>query len=233
MTLYLDLHAGAEGSVRLKSELQNIASELGLTREAFYRTLTSLQHGATSSVRAPVSSSRKDWGSIRQTTAKTATYLCAKSDACTTGLCSCRPCSGRQSARTARAARLGPEERLGTAWHGSAHFVRTACAPAPSGFRRSFRNPRQGGRFDTLSEPSNFLMFLRLRRSLGLGACRTRPGRVRAVGGLNENVASRHAAVLDDAFDASRCIDAFPSPARVGSFEPKLTSYESFSDARV
>jgi CRP-like cAMP-binding protein len=42
--LYLDLHAGAEGSVRLKSELQDIASELGLTREAFYRTLTSLEH---------------------------------------------------------------------------------------------------------------------------------------------------------------------------------------------
>ena len=42
--LYLDLHAGAEGSVRLKSELQDIASELGLTREAFYRTLASLEH---------------------------------------------------------------------------------------------------------------------------------------------------------------------------------------------
>jgi CRP-like cAMP-binding protein len=41
--LYLDLHAGAEGSVRLKSELQDIASELGLTREAFYRTLASLE----------------------------------------------------------------------------------------------------------------------------------------------------------------------------------------------
>ena len=42
--LYLDLHAGAEGSVRLKGELQDIASELGLTREAFYRTLASLEH---------------------------------------------------------------------------------------------------------------------------------------------------------------------------------------------
>lgn len=42
--LYLDLHAGPEGSVRLKSELQDIASELGLTREAFYRTLASLEH---------------------------------------------------------------------------------------------------------------------------------------------------------------------------------------------
>jgi CRP-like cAMP-binding protein len=41
--LYLDLHAGAEGSVRLKSELQDIANELGLTREAFYRTLASLE----------------------------------------------------------------------------------------------------------------------------------------------------------------------------------------------
>jgi CRP-like cAMP-binding protein len=42
--LYLDLHAGAEGSVRLKSELQDIAGELGLTREAFYRALASLEH---------------------------------------------------------------------------------------------------------------------------------------------------------------------------------------------
>jgi CRP/FNR family transcriptional regulator, dissimilatory nitrate respiration regulator len=41
--LYLDLHAGAESSVGLKSELQDIASELGLTREAFYRTLASLE----------------------------------------------------------------------------------------------------------------------------------------------------------------------------------------------
>lgn len=42
--LYLDLHAGADGAVRLKSDLQDIASELGLTREAFYRTLASLEH---------------------------------------------------------------------------------------------------------------------------------------------------------------------------------------------
>jgi CRP/FNR family transcriptional regulator, dissimilatory nitrate respiration regulator len=42
--LYLDLHVGADSSVRLKSELQDIASELGLTREAFYRTLASLEH---------------------------------------------------------------------------------------------------------------------------------------------------------------------------------------------
>src|SRR5712691_9938647 len=42
--LYLDLHATAEGFVTLKSELQDIASELGLTREAFYRTLASLEH---------------------------------------------------------------------------------------------------------------------------------------------------------------------------------------------
>jgi CRP-like cAMP-binding protein len=42
--LYLDLHVGADGSVRMKSELQDIASELGLTREAFYRTLASLEH---------------------------------------------------------------------------------------------------------------------------------------------------------------------------------------------
>jgi CRP-like cAMP-binding protein len=42
--LYLDLHAGAGGSVKLKGELQDIASELGLTREAFYRTLASLEY---------------------------------------------------------------------------------------------------------------------------------------------------------------------------------------------
>jgi len=44
VVLYLDLHAEAEGSVKLKSELQDIASELGLTREASYRTLASLEH---------------------------------------------------------------------------------------------------------------------------------------------------------------------------------------------
>lgn len=41
--LYLDLHSGADNSVRLQSELQDIANELGLTREAFYRTLASLE----------------------------------------------------------------------------------------------------------------------------------------------------------------------------------------------
>jgi CRP-like cAMP-binding protein len=41
--LYLDLHADAGGSLKLKSELQDMAGELGLTREAFYRTLTSLE----------------------------------------------------------------------------------------------------------------------------------------------------------------------------------------------
>jgi CRP-like cAMP-binding protein len=41
--LYLDLNAGADGrTVELRGELQDIASELGLTREAFYRTLTAL-----------------------------------------------------------------------------------------------------------------------------------------------------------------------------------------------
>jgi CRP/FNR family transcriptional regulator, dissimilatory nitrate respiration regulator len=41
--LYLDLHAGPDSSVRLKSELQDIANELGLTRESFYRSLASLE----------------------------------------------------------------------------------------------------------------------------------------------------------------------------------------------
>src|SRR5437899_10434242 len=41
--LYLDLHAGPDGrTVNLRSQLQDIASELGLTREAFYRTLANL-----------------------------------------------------------------------------------------------------------------------------------------------------------------------------------------------
>jgi CRP/FNR family transcriptional regulator, dissimilatory nitrate respiration regulator len=43
--LYLDLNAESEGSpVNLRSQLQDIASELGLSREAFYRTLASLEH---------------------------------------------------------------------------------------------------------------------------------------------------------------------------------------------
>ena len=41
--LYLDLHAGADNSVRLESELQDVGHELGLTREAFYRTLANLE----------------------------------------------------------------------------------------------------------------------------------------------------------------------------------------------
>jgi CRP-like cAMP-binding protein len=43
VVLYLDLHAGPQGVLTLKSELQDIASELGLTREAFYRTLATLE----------------------------------------------------------------------------------------------------------------------------------------------------------------------------------------------
>lgn len=42
--LYLDLNAGPDGrTVNLRSQLQDIASELGLTREALYRTLASLE----------------------------------------------------------------------------------------------------------------------------------------------------------------------------------------------
>ena len=42
--LYLDLNAGPDGhTVDLKGELQELAAELGLTREAFYRTLASLE----------------------------------------------------------------------------------------------------------------------------------------------------------------------------------------------
>jgi CRP-like cAMP-binding protein len=42
--LYLELHAGPDGrTVDLRSELQDIAAELGLTREALYRTLASLE----------------------------------------------------------------------------------------------------------------------------------------------------------------------------------------------
>ncbi len=42
--LYLELNAGPDGrTVSLRSQLQDIASELGLTREALYRTLASLE----------------------------------------------------------------------------------------------------------------------------------------------------------------------------------------------
>jgi len=44
VTLYLDLNVGADGrTVKLRGQLQDIASELGLTREALYRTLASLE----------------------------------------------------------------------------------------------------------------------------------------------------------------------------------------------
>ena len=42
--LYLDFNAGPDGrTVNMPGQLQDIASELGLTREAFYRTLASLE----------------------------------------------------------------------------------------------------------------------------------------------------------------------------------------------
>ena len=42
--LYLELQAGSDGrTVNLRSQLQDIASELGLTREALYRTLAGLE----------------------------------------------------------------------------------------------------------------------------------------------------------------------------------------------
>jgi CRP-like cAMP-binding protein len=46
--LYLDLNAGPDGrTVDLRSQLQDIAGELGLTREALYRTLASLERAGT------------------------------------------------------------------------------------------------------------------------------------------------------------------------------------------
>ena len=46
--LYLDLNAGPDGrTVDLRSQLQDIASELGLTREVLYRTLASLEQAGT------------------------------------------------------------------------------------------------------------------------------------------------------------------------------------------
>jgi CRP/FNR family transcriptional regulator, dissimilatory nitrate respiration regulator len=42
--LYLDLNVGPDGrTVDLKGELQELAGELGMTREALYRTLASLE----------------------------------------------------------------------------------------------------------------------------------------------------------------------------------------------
>jgi len=41
--LYLDCNAGPDGTVNLRDQLQDIASELGLTREALYRTLAGLE----------------------------------------------------------------------------------------------------------------------------------------------------------------------------------------------
>ena len=42
--LYLDLNVGPDGrTVDLKGELQELAGELGLTREVLYRTLASLE----------------------------------------------------------------------------------------------------------------------------------------------------------------------------------------------
>jgi CRP-like cAMP-binding protein len=44
LMLYLDANAGPDGrTVELRGQLQDIASDLGLTREALYRTLASLE----------------------------------------------------------------------------------------------------------------------------------------------------------------------------------------------
>ena len=43
VALYLDLHAGADGAMTLKGELQDLAGELGHTREALYRTLADME----------------------------------------------------------------------------------------------------------------------------------------------------------------------------------------------
>jgi CRP/FNR family transcriptional regulator, dissimilatory nitrate respiration regulator len=53
--LYLDFKAGPSGTVSLPGPLQDIASELGLTREALYRTLASLeQTGAIERTKARI-----------------------------------------------------------------------------------------------------------------------------------------------------------------------------------
>lgn len=45
--LYLELHAGPDGrTVNLRGQVQDIASELGLTREALYRTLAGLERAS-------------------------------------------------------------------------------------------------------------------------------------------------------------------------------------------
>ena len=52
--LYLDFNAGPDGrTVNLRGQLQDVASELGMTREALYRTLASLE-GAGAIERAGV-----------------------------------------------------------------------------------------------------------------------------------------------------------------------------------
>lgn len=43
LLLYLDLHTATDGVLALKGDLQDLASELGLTREAFYRTVADLE----------------------------------------------------------------------------------------------------------------------------------------------------------------------------------------------
>jgi CRP-like cAMP-binding protein len=45
--LYIDLHVGTEGAMEVKGEFQDVAGELGLTREAFYRTIASLERAGT------------------------------------------------------------------------------------------------------------------------------------------------------------------------------------------
>jgi CRP-like cAMP-binding protein len=45
--LYLELHTGPDGrTVNLRGQVQDIASDLGLTREALYRTLASLERAS-------------------------------------------------------------------------------------------------------------------------------------------------------------------------------------------
>jgi CRP/FNR family transcriptional regulator, dissimilatory nitrate respiration regulator len=57
--LYLDFNAGPSGTVNLPGTLQDVASELGLTREALYRTLASLEQTGASNAPSAASGSRK------------------------------------------------------------------------------------------------------------------------------------------------------------------------------
>ena len=73
------------------------------------------------------------------------------------------------------------------------------------------------------------LMPLRLRRSLRICSRRTRPRRVRSANRLDKDVASRHAALLDDVLDGKLGIATGIELSNDGGFHVDVSGGQDFT----